>query len=278
MNVMTPRAHPALSLAPVFLLLGGSVFFSGCVSPKYKMAPENARPPRLLNLAAAQPPLGVVLNMIIIYQGPGSWKRAAFWDEYVVTMVNQGDQPLTINSAALTDSFGTSHVPGADPWALEKASKTLERKYRDAGVAFLRNAGAGVIIVGGGIAATGGLMAGWAAGGTFTSSMASVGSVGAGTAATAVIGVALPLYYLGVWAINSDNKAGIVAEFNRRRLAPPLTLAPGETRIGSLFFQMVPNPRSLGLRWLSGTTDGGLLVPLDSLQGLHLKAPASAGK
>ena len=63
MNVMTPRAHPALSLAPVFLLLGGSVFFSGCVSPKYKMAPENARPPRLLNLAAAQPPLGVVLNI-----------------------------------------------------------------------------------------------------------------------------------------------------------------------------------------------------------------------
>jgi hypothetical protein len=280
MNVTTHRAHPALSLPAALLLFGASVFLSSCVSTKYKMARENAPQPRLLNLVAAQPPLGMALNMTIIYRGPGSWKREAFWDEYVVTMVNQGDQPLTINSAALTDSFGTSHVPGADPWALEKASKTLERKYRDAGVAFLRNAGAGVIIVGGGIAATGGFMAGWAAGGSFAGSMASVGSVGAGAAATAVIGVALPLYYLEVWAINSDNKAAIVAEFNRRRLALPLTLVPGETRIGSLFFPMVPNPRSFGLQWSGGATSDKLMLPLDSLQGLHVKAPtsASAGK
>lgn len=240
-----------------------SVLLSGCISTKYKMAPEKTPPPMLLNLAATQPPLEVALNMVIIYRGPGSWKRAAFWDEYVVTISNQGAQPLTIASAALTDFAGTSYAPGADPWALEKESKTLEQKYRDAGVAFLRNAGAGVVIVGGGlgggIAAGGGVMA-----------------TGAATAAATAVGVALPLYYLGVWAINSDNKAAIVTEFNRRRLALPLTLAPGETRIGSLFFPMVPNPHSLYLRWSSGTTSGGLLLPLDSLRGLHVKAPAPA--
>ena len=265
MNLMTLRAHPALPLAVAHLLLGASVFLSGCVSTKYKMAPENARPPMLLSLAATQPPLEVALNMVIVYKGPGSWMRAAFWDEYVVTISNQSGQPLTIVSAALTDFAGTSHAPGADPWALEKESKTLEQKYRAAGIAFLRNAGAGVVIVGGvgggAVAAAGGVMA-----------------AGAGAAATAAVGVALPIYFLGVWAVNSDNKAGIVAEFNRRRLALPLTLAPGETRIGSLFFPMTPSPRALTLRWSSGPSGDGLTLPLDFLQGLHVKAPVSAGK
>jgi hypothetical protein len=263
MNVMTHRAFSARPLVAAILLLGASVFLSSCVSTKYKMAPENAPPPRLLNLAAAQPPLEVALNLVIIYRGPGSWKRTAFWDEYVVTISNQGDLPLTIASAALTDLAGTSHAPGADPWALEKASKTLEQKYRDAGVAFLRNAGAGIVVVGGfggvAVAASGGIMA-------------------AGSAALAATGVAVPIYFLSIVAINSDNKAGIVSEFNRRRLAPPLTLAPGETRIGSLFFPMTPSPRALTLRWLSGPSGDGLTLPLDFLQGLHLKAPASAGK
>jgi hypothetical protein len=274
MNAL-PLNRPTRPARGAAVLLAAMLALSSCVSTKYKMAPENTPPPRLLNLAATQPPLQVALNMVIIYQGPGSWKRAAFWDEYVVTISNQGTQPLTIASAALADPVGTSHAPGADPWALEKESKTLERKFRDAGVAFVRNAGVGVVIVGGGVAAGGGLMAGWAGG-----TLAGAGSVGATAAASAAIGVALPLYYLGVWAINSDNKAAIVTEFNRRRLALPLTLAPGETRIGSLFFPMVPNPRSLGLRWSSGTSGGELLLSLESVHGLHVKAPApaSAGK
>jgi hypothetical protein len=243
-----------------------SVLLSGCVSTKYKMARENTPPPMLLNLAATQPPLEVALNMVIIYQGPGSWKRTAFWDEYVVTLHNQGDQPLSIASATLADPGGVDRAPGVDPWALEKESKTLERKYLDAGVAFVRYAGAGVVIVGVGAGASivgaGGILA-----------------AGAGAAAaTAVVatGVTLPMYYLTVWAVNSDNKAGIVAEFNRRRLALPLTLAPGETRIGSLFFPMVPSPRTLSLQWSSGTSAGDLTLPLESVHGLHVKAPAPA--
>ena len=269
MNALLVR-HPAPAVRGAAALLATTLILSGCVSTKYKLARGNTPPPMLLNLATTQPPLEAVLNMVIIYQGPGSWKRAAFWDEYVITISNQGDQPVTIASAALADPAGTNRAPGADPWALEKESKTLERKYRDAGVAFVRNTGVGVVIVGGTVAATGGFTV--FAGGT----LGGAGSVGASAAAGAAIGVALPLYYLGVWAINSDNKAAIVTEFNRRCLALPLTLGPGETRIGSLFFPMVPNPRALGLRWSSGATGGGLLLALGSVQGLHIKAPALA--
>ena len=264
MNLRNPSANSTpttnrRSIVATWVVL--SVLLSGCVSTKYKMASENTPPAVLLNLAATQPPLEVGLNMVIIYQGPGSWKRAAFWDEYVVTISNQGTQPLTITSAALADPVGTSHAPGADPWALEKESKTLEQKYRDAGLAFARSAAAGLVEVGAGA----------------TGAVASLGYMSAGVAAAStVVVVALPIYYLGVWATNSDNKTAIVAEFNRRRLAFPLTLAPGETRIGSLFFPMVPNPRSLGLRWSSGPTGGKVTLPLDSLKGLHVKAPAQA--
>jgi hypothetical protein len=260
-NLLTDSSAGSAFRFIIAILAAWSVLLSGCLSTKYKMARENTPPPILLNLVATQPPLEVALNIVITYQGPGSWKRAAFWDEYVVTLHNQGTQPLTVASAALADPVGASHAAGADPWALEKESKTLEQKYRAAGVAFVRNAVPAALIAGAGVAGVGATL--------FT---AAAGTIAAGTV------VALPLYYLGVWAINSDNKDAVMAEFNRRRLAFPLTLAPGETRIGSLFFPMVPSPRGLTLRWSNGPSGGGLTLPLDSMQGLHVKTPASAGK
>jgi hypothetical protein len=240
-------------------LLAAVLALSGCVSTKYKMARKDTPPPVPLNLVTTQPPVEAALNTLIVYQGPGSWKRAAFWDEYVVTLHNQGEQPLTIAAAALTDFTGVERVPGDDPWALEKQSKVLERKYRDGGVAFMRNATPVVLIVGAGAAV--------GAEGAFVSA-AVLGS------AVAVVYV-LPVYYLTVLTINHYDKNTIMAEFTRRRLVLPLVLAPGETRTGSLFFPMVPNPRALSLRWSSGAATGAASLSLESLHGLHVKAPES---
>jgi hypothetical protein len=65
-------------------------------------------------------------------------------------------------------------------------------------------------------------------------------------------------------------------EFNQRCLALPLTFAPGEARVGSLFFPMVPNPRTLILRWTSRAGGDEILIPLESQHGLHIKAPVQA--
>ena len=255
-----PHPCPVYSLRSIVAILAvWSVLLSGCLSTKYKMARGNTPPPILLNLAAAQPPLKVALNMIITYKGPGSWKREAFWDEYVVSISNQGPQPLTIASATLADPVGASHAPGADPWALEKESKTLERKYRDAGIAFVRYTAPGVILAGAGV--------GFAE--------ASLFSAGAASAATVCL-LALPVYYTGVIMINHHNKAAVGKEFCRRRLELPLTLSPGETRIGSFFFPMVPSPRTLSLRWASGDSGDEIQIPLASLHGLHIKATVQA--
>lgn len=156
---------------------------SGCVSSKYRMARKDTPPVQVLNLAfPPAPPLQATLAALITYGGPGSWKRQALWDEYVVEIVNRGERPLVIASATLVDSKGVAYAIGTDPWALEKQSKMLEQQYKHNGEAFLRAAGPGVGIVGlGAIAGT-------------TATAAFVSPVLAGAAVAAVF--VLPVYYV----------------------------------------------------------------------------------
>ena len=72
----------------------------GCVATKYEAAKQGAPQPTLLYLEAATPPLEVGLRSVIVDGGPGSWKMAALWDEYVVTIRNQSEKPLTISEMA----------------------------------------------------------------------------------------------------------------------------------------------------------------------------------
>jgi hypothetical protein len=247
------------TLTLVAVLLSACVLLSGYASSNYQTAQGGTSPLVPINLATVQPPVAMVLDTIIAYDGPGSWKREAFWDEYVVTISNQGTQPLTIASAALTDFAGTNHAPGAGMQALEKQSALLEQKYLDAGVAFARDAAPAAVTVGGGV--------------RLVAPAGGVTGAGAGLAAVAAV-VPVPAYY--VRKIVSLNKDDTVAEFKQRRFALPLTLAPGEARVGSFFFPMVPNPRALSLHWSTGTSAGDLTLPLESVHGLHVQAPAPA--
>jgi hypothetical protein len=237
-----------------FLLSAGALLSRGA-SNNDQTAPEGTPPLVPVNLVTVQSSVAMMLYTIITSDGPGSWKREALWDEYVVTISNQGVQPLTVVSAALTDSGGTSHAPGAEMQALEKRSTTLEQKYFATGLAFARDARPAAVPVGGGVRLVG------------------VASTGNSFAVAAAV-VPVPAHYTR--KIVSLNKVYFASEFGQRRLALPLTIVPGEARVGSLFFPMVPNPRSLSLHWSGGTSGGELTLPLDSVHGLHVRAPAPA--
>lgn len=228
----------------------------GCVSPRYKFASKDTPPARALNVNFPPAPLEAKLTTAITFGGPGSWKREAFWDEYIVAIHNHGDRPLQVTAVTLVDFAGTPRAAGDDPWALERESKTLERQYRDTGMAFARMAAPRVLVA----TTEPVVIAG-----------AGIGTAGAAVAATATA-VALPIYGLAIWGINSHNKAAIKAEFTRRRLPLPLRLATGETRTGSLFFPMVPNPRSLAMNWSNESDKGDSVLMLDFLRGLHVTA------
>ncbi len=231
------------------------------MSAKYKFAGKHTPPARALNIPFPPAPVAANLASVITDGSPGSWKREAFWDEYIVTLRNTEDQPLQVVSITLVDFDGASLSPGADPWALERQSKTLERKYRDAGVTFARIAAPRILV---------------ASAEPAVIASAGIGAAGAAAVATATA-VALPVYGLATWGRNRHYKAAIKKEFDRRRLPLPLRLAPGETRTGSLFFPMVPNPRALALNWASASVSADSVLGLEFLRGLHIKAE-SAGR
>lgn len=233
---------------------------TGCVtSKKYKMAKENTPPVQPLGWNVAAPSAELTLTSLIVFKGPGSWKREARWDEYVVVITNKGAGSLVIESATLIDLLGQPQVPGVDPWPLEKLSYTNWDKYGKTGLKLLAGAGAVTLYVGAITVSTMGNI---------------LGGAGAATGGSAMLGVVPVLAVLNITVVaivNNANKKAVVAEFNRRRLKLPLSIAPGQSASGSFFFPMTPGPQRLILKGKAGVSPLELLLELKPLAGLHLK-------
>jgi hypothetical protein len=238
------------------------LLLSGCVSSKYQAASALGAQPQRMDLdLGGGPVLKARLDTIIIYQGPGSWKKAAFWDEFVLTLVNESDAGIVLTAASLVDYAGASMPAGTDPWRLEIASQAQRDRYTRAGVNFALNTlgyaaftygavGTGVLV--------GAAASGWG-----------------GVTAGAVVGLAaVPVTAIVVYANNQKHRHAIEREFNRRRLTLPLTLLPGKEHAGSLFFPMTVSPQALRLEWVRGSDSTVSLLPLPMLAGMHRMEPA----
>ena len=118
---------PASSFVRTYLsILAASAavtLLTGCVTRGYKLADRSALPVVPLEITSApvasanpSPSSGgdaasavpstasATVHTVIVYQGPGSWKREAYWDEYVVSLVNRGETPLVISTAMLSST------------------------------------------------------------------------------------------------------------------------------------------------------------------------------
>ncbi len=266
-------------------LLGAALTLTGCVTRGYKMADKNTPPLVALNLSsvpaaalvpedthpgaaaaltAAAAPAEAVVHTVIVYQGPGSWKREAYWDEYVLTVTNRGDLPLVLTQATLLAHNGESTRPGDDPWKLERIGKTWWQGNGG------QQAKTFLLLGGGTVAGFGTVAAGVISGGFFAPlTGGAAAAVGVGTAAV----VALPLVAIGSVGMNLHHKSQVEAEFRRRRLVLPHTLAPGESAHGSLFFRATPSPRRLAVHTDVAGEARDVTVSLAPLAGLHLRLP-----
>ena len=243
------KIHPRFFRLAVSLV---ALALSGCVSARYKSADKDTPPPVPLNLTVAQPLVAATVNTVIIYKGSGSWKKEAFWDEYVVTVANRGALPLVVESAALTDFQGETAAPGDNPWLLEKQSRTRAEELNRATKATLVQFGTGYLMFGTSV------------------SMAYVGA-GIGGAALGIAGLAVfPAYIGGAVYRNISSRHEIENEFAHRRLMLPATVAPGGVAQGSLFFRISPGPQRLALRGRSGAEPVEVAIELTPLKGLHL--------
>ncbi len=182
----------------------------GCVtSKKYRLAKDDTPPAQALGWTAATPAATLTLETLVVFKGPGSWKREARWDEYIVRVTNTGNQPLAIYDAELVDLQGVPQHPGDDPWALEKLSYTNWDKYGKVGLKLAAGAGAVVVY---GAAVTGVALSGMAAG-------------SAASGAVFLVADVIPLVALvdvtTVAVMNHNNRNKVEAEFARRKLNLP---------------------------------------------------------
>lgn len=256
MNAFTPSAGAKIYgtvrvLLVAFLLCAW--LLAGCATAtKYKSTDVRSSPV-VFRIAKSEAPLEVMIHTVIVYQGPGSWKQKALWDEYLVLITNTGSSPLRLDHVSLTDVLGQDHHPGDNPWTLEKTSVENWKHYRESGLNL----------------AMGTLQAGaWA---ILAGFQYYFGSAVLGAASLA----AIPVMIVGVQVINSRNREKIEQEFARRRLEIPATLGPGQRISGSLFFPQTPGPRALTFQGRAGSQAIRLSMDLSvtPLSSLHMGTP-----
>ena len=256
--------------APLVLSVSALVF-SGCgslVANKNQSAPANTPPPVALNFVVTQAPVELLVQTVIVPQGPGSWMREAHWDEYVVTVTNRSLKAMRVEGVWLTGAATAGVSAGSDPSAVERASHRVET----AGVSVGNQIAKGIvdtlrdprtyvpnlaaIPIGVGIGAAGAITGG------------AVVAAGAMPAVAAATALADPKIYADVNARHE-----ITMEFHRRRLALPLVIEPGASAQGSFFFPITRGPRALVFYASLEGEMHEVTLPLGPLGGLHLPPP-----
>ena len=242
------KLHSGLTFLIIMSLL------TSCVSAKYKMASEDTPPPVLLNLETEAHSVNALINTVIIFGGPGSWKREAYWDEYLLSITNHGDHPVTLTSSMLIDFQDNQVMSGNDPWELQQQSKKWIKGYNSGTTGVVLRVGTASLLP---AAVLGGIAA-------------STGSIATGMAAIGVTFLALPIVLLGTAIRSSIASNKIEDEFNRRRLILPATIPPGQVTQGSLFFRITPGPKRLTLLFSGHEADFDVSVDLAPLSDLHI--------
>jgi hypothetical protein len=254
--------HLPVKLRSGLIFLGIVSLLTSCVSAKYKMASEDTPPPVPLNLETEAHSVNALINTGIIFGGPGSWKREAYWDEYLLSITNHSDHPVTLTSSMIIDFQGNQVMSGNDPWELQEQSKEWIKGY-DTGTT-------GVVLKVGAASVLTGAVASAIVGASLAGTMAAPTGAALVAGGAAVTIVALPIIGLGAVLANVSQKHKIQDEFNRRRLVLPITIQHSQMIQGSLFFRITPGPKRLTLLFSGHETAFDVSVDLAPLSDLHI--------
>ncbi|MDJ0941274.1 MAG: hypothetical protein QNJ00_16050 [Woeseiaceae bacterium] len=227
---------------------------------------------------AADDRLAATLDWVIVKDGPGTWSKNAWWDEYMIRVANVSDEPVTVSSVQVIDWLDAPVTAGGNRKELVKASKLTAKRYKDydikvepgAGTGTMMAAGTGVLLIGGVAAAI-----------EVGAAMGTLFSAGAATASTpAIVGVvgtaavvAAPVLIVG-GIVKGANNSAVNKQILARQVELPFELAPGEGRSISVFFPVSPSPKAV--HFVYETEAGSSILEVQTtevLSGLHLKTP-----
>jgi len=243
-----------VAVSAVFLF-----FLSGCGSTKYRMVENPAVPESRAATKVNAAGLELELLAVIVFDGAGSWKRKAYWDEYAVRLTNNGTAPFLLTGAVLGDVLDREVRPGGDPWALEKAGRKHE--------AHLQNCGAPAF------AELSAMSRKKRAAATAGATALVAGVLAAGPVAlyagTAAVMVAAPVAISNWIFTDPGNRRLVAQEFKRREIGLPRELPSGGSVTGSLFFPLTPGPEFFAITAQSGGAEVMLKITLPELAELH---------
>jgi hypothetical protein len=211
----------------------------------------------------AAPAIELTLQTVVILQEAGPWGRRSYWDEYVVTITGHGIVPVTVEAAELIDGEGKSVVPGDNPWTLANRRKAWFEKTDSRGMISAGRIGIGAV-------AAGALGPPLMAAGLYAPCLLTWGTYGAAAAVVA------PFYAAKAVEFNVRGRQQVEADFNRRRLALPVPVTPGQMLQGSWYFPVTPAPRQLVARYRAAGDAGKVTLALPLLAKLHVKPPAKS--
>ena len=205
---------------------------------------------------ATRDDVAVALAWVIVRDGPGTWAGNADWDEYLIVVRNPGAVPLEVTSVTLHDSLGERVSPESNRRALVRASRQAVRRYRDADLKVKAGSFGGAMLAASGAFLWYGVAAPIA--------VVGAGGTALGVATGAVI--AAPILVFG-GIMRAVNHRKVNDEIVRRHTVFPVTLAPGEERMLSVFFPLTPSPQRIDIELGTG------VLSIDTaaiLTGLHL--------
>lgn len=248
----------AASMKRIALCMVVLFLFSGCATDsRYITTPSSLS--QDLEISSRDNNLSANLNYLILPDGPGAWVKGARWDEYVLTVRNLSDKPLTVEKIRLIDPRGLYIESGIDPEQLETLSEAMASQYKDAGISVA--IGVAPAVVGGAAVAAG-----------------SIGAAAGAMVLAPVAAIAAPVYFLGKQHAKQQDREAIQKEFTRRRLGT-FTLSGNATISGSSFYPIIPNPKALVVDYRIGSEIKVIEVSLERLKGLHVAAaPAKEEK
>lgn len=248
-----------LRMSTEFLLIACVV--AGCGGAKVLKVPQPIAKTQAL-ASVSDHHVTATLDWIIVRDGPGTWAKNAFWDEYLLRFSNESDQPVRLMELIIVDSLDTRISAHHGRKQLVKGSKQTVRRYKESGMTV--TAASGQLYGTAAIAMTTGAVLGAMSGGAF---------VGAGTAVAAgAVLVAAPVLAVG-GLVRGVNNGAVNTQIEERQTILPLDVPAGDELALDVFFPLGPSPQTVELTYTDAT--GEYLIVLHTsavLNGLHIES------
>jgi hypothetical protein len=259
------------------LNLGFSIAFllsacvvAGCGGTKVLKEPQPIQTTQAL-AAISDQRVTATLDWVIVRDGPGTWARNADWDEYLLRVNNQSDEPIIVTQLTVVDSLDTRIEAQSGRKQLVKNSKKTARRYNDSGIKVKAGRGAGTMLVAGAAVTVVGVGAAYgAATGAIMSGAATAGTAGAAAGGLLLLGPALAVGGI----VRGINNSKVNNQIELRQTILPLEIPAGEEFDLNAFFPLAPSPKMVELIYTNVTGEHSLVIDTSTaLDGLHIEAP-----